>query len=92
MNKEEGRAYLNYLLTLGVRREEAFGPLALDFIKGKDFDDLELIPDEQFSLIMATIQAIALEPKRYSMKLDLMQKAKSLLSNTFDFFGFENKI
>ena len=82
MNKEEGRAYLNYLLTLSIRREEAFGPLALAFIKEQDFAALELLPEEQFNLMMATVQAIAPEPKRYSMKMDLLQRAQSLLSKT----------
>ena len=82
LNKEEGRTYLNYLLTLSIRRDEAFGPLALAFIKEEDFDALELLPEEQFNIIMATVQAIAPEPKRYGIKMDLMQKAQSLLTKT----------
>ena len=35
-NLEEARSYLNYLLTLSLRREEAFGSLAFTFIKGND--------------------------------------------------------
>jgi hypothetical protein len=31
MTQEDARAYLNYLLTLNLRQEEAFGPLALAF-------------------------------------------------------------
>ena len=33
VDTSEARAHLNYLLTLGLRREEAFGPMALNFIK-----------------------------------------------------------
>ena len=50
MDLKEGRAHLNYLLTLNIRREEAFGPLALTFIKEQDLDAIGLLPDEQFSL------------------------------------------
>ena len=82
MNNEEGRAYLNYLLTLSIRREEAFGPMALTFLKEQDLDALQLIPDEQFSLIMAVVMAIAPEPKRYGIKLELLQRAQTLLSST----------
>ena len=53
----ESRAYLNYLLTLGLRQEEAFGPMALDFIRETDFDSVGFLPEEQFSLVMTTIQA-----------------------------------
>jgi hypothetical protein len=36
MTQEDARAYLNYLLTLNLRQEEAFGPLALAFVKEND--------------------------------------------------------
>lgn len=88
MNLKEGRTYLNYLLTLNIRREEAFGPLALTFIKEQDFEMIGLTPDEQFSLYMATIQALAPEPKRYHQKLELLKKAKQIFSKS-DYFNPE---
>jgi hypothetical protein len=86
MDFKDGRAHLNYLLTLNIRREEAFGPLALNFIKEHDFDAIGLLPDEQFSLYMATLQALAPEPKRYNQKLELLQKAKNIFSKS-DYFN-----
>ena len=74
MDSSEARAHLNYLLTLGLRREEAFGPMALSFIKEEAFDSAGLLPEEQFSLIMATVQALAQEPKRYNMKLEMLKR------------------
>ena len=82
MDINEARAYLNYLLTLGLRREEAFGPMALDFIRETDFDVVGLLPEEQFSLIMATIQALAKEPKRYIPKLEMLNRARELVDKT----------
>lgn len=82
MDLKEGRAYLNYLLTLNIRQEEAFGPLALAFIKENNLEGMGLSPDDQFGLFMATIQALAPEPKRYGLKLELLQKAKEILSRT----------
>ncbi len=82
MTQDEARAYLNYLLTLGLRREEAFGPLAISFLREQNLTALGIAPEEQFSLIIATTQAIAAEPKRYSLKLELLQKARQLLSTT----------
>ncbi|MBT5764481.1 MAG: hypothetical protein HOI59_11510 [Nitrospina sp.] len=82
MDTNEARAYLNYLLTLGLRREEAFGPMALDFIRETDFDTAGLLPEEQFSLIMATIQALAAEPKRYTLKLEMLNRARELVDKT----------
>ena len=82
MDTNEARAYLNYLLTLGLRREEAFGPMALDFIRETDFDTVGLLPEEQFSLIMATIQALAAEPKRYTLKLEMLNRARELVDKT----------
>ena len=82
MDTSETRAHLNYLLTLGLRREEAFGPMALNFIKEEDFENGGLLPEEQFSLIMATVQALAEEPKRYNIKLDMLKRAAGLLEKT----------
>ena len=79
---QEARAYLNYLLTLSIRREEAFGALAFTFIKENDLETLGLLPEEQFNLLMAIIQAFAPEPKRYIQKLDLLNKAKDLQTRT----------
>lgn len=78
----ESRAYLNYLLTLGLRQEEAFGPMALDFIRETDFDAVGFLPEEQFSLVMATIQALAQEPKRYTLKLEMLNRALELVNKT----------
>ena len=82
MDINEARAYLNYLLTLGLRQEEAFGPMALDFIRETEFDAIGLLPEEQFSLIMATVQALAHEPKRYTLKLELLNRALNLVDKT----------
>ena len=82
MDLNEARAYLNYLLTLGLRREEAFGPMALDFIRETDFEAIGLLPEEQFSLIMATVQALADEPKRYILKLEMLNRARELVDKT----------
>ncbi|MEE3253252.1 MAG: hypothetical protein VX227_03175, partial [Nitrospinota bacterium] len=82
MDTSETRAHLNYLLTLGLRREEAFGPMALNFIKEDDFENGGLLPEEQFSLIMAMVQALAEEPKRYNIKLDMLKRAAGLLDKT----------
>ena len=82
MTPEDARAYLNYLLTLNLRQEEAFGPLALAFVKENDLNQLGLLPEEQFNLLMATATVFAAEPKRYAMKLELLQKARQLLPNT----------
>ena len=54
MTSEDARAYLNYLLTLHLRQEEAFGPLALAFVKEQDLTRLGLLAEEQFNLLMAT--------------------------------------
>ena len=82
MDTSETRAHLNYLLTLGLRREEAFGPMALNFIKEEEFENGGLLPEEQFSLIMAIVQALAEEPKRYNIKLDMLKRAAGLLEKT----------
>ena len=85
MTLDEARSYLNYLLTLSLRREDAFGPLALTFLREQDLTQLGILPEEQFSLLLATIQAFASEPKRYTHKLELLQKARQLLPNTQHF-------
>ncbi|MBC8286928.1 MAG: hypothetical protein H8E42_05570 [Nitrospinae bacterium] len=82
MDINEARAYLNYLLTLGLRQEEAFGPMALDFIRETDFDAVGFLPEEQFSLVMATVQALAQEPKRYTLKLEMLNRALGLVDKT----------
>ena len=82
MDLPEARAYLNHLLTLNIRGEEAFGPMALAFIKEQDLEKIGLMPEERFGLIYATVQALADEPKRYNLKLELQQKAKELLPQT----------
>lgn len=82
MTEQEARSYFNYLLTLNLRREEAFGPMAMAFIKEQDLSQLGLLPEEQYTIIMATAQAFAAEPKRYSLKLELLQKARQLLPQT----------
>lgn len=82
MTPQEARAHYNYLLTLCIRREEAFGPLAFAFIKDHDLDQLGLSPEEQFNLYMATSEAFAAEPKRYTHKLECLQKAQQILPQT----------
>ena len=78
----EARTHLNYLLTLGLRREEAFGPMALEFIRETDFDAVGLLPEEHFNLIMATVQALANEPKRFTLKLEMLNRARELADKT----------
>ncbi len=82
MTKDEARSYLSYLLTLNLRREEAFGPLAMTFLREQDLTALGISAEEQFTLLFATTQVIAAEPKRYSLKLELLQKARQLLPQT----------
>lgn len=82
MTQEEARARYNYLMTLCIRKEEAFGPLAMTFIKDHDLDQLGLTPEEQFNLYMATSDSFAAEPKRYNHKLECLQKASHLLRRT----------
>ena len=82
MDLQEARSYVNYLLTLSIRREEAFGALAFTFIKENDMKALGLLPEEQFNLLMAIIQAFAPEPKRYTQKLELLKRAKELQKRT----------
>ena len=82
MDLQEARSYVNYLLTLSIRREEAFGALAFTFIKENDMKALGLLPEEQFNLLMSIIQAFAPEPKRYTQKLELLKRAKELQKQT----------
>ncbi|MEW6543371.1 MAG: hypothetical protein AB1411_07155 [Nitrospirota bacterium] len=82
MTPQEARAQYNYLMTLCIRKEEAFGPLALGFLKDHDLDQLGLTPEEQFNLLMATADSFAPEPKRYTHKLECLQKALALLRRT----------
>ncbi|HJL73470.1 MAG TPA: hypothetical protein QGI40_06410 [Nitrospinaceae bacterium] len=82
MDLNEARSYVNYLLTLGIRREEAFGALAFTFIKEHDMEALGLLPEEQFNLLMSIVQAFAPEPKRYTQKLELLKRAKELQART----------
>ncbi len=79
MTPQEARSYVNYLLTLSLRREEAFGPLALTFVREHDLGALGLEAGEQFNLYFAIAQAFALEPKRYTHKLECLQRARQLL-------------
>ena len=82
MTPEEARAQYNYLLTLCIRKAETFGPLAFAFIKDHNVSALGLKPEEQFNLFVAVAEAFADEPKRYSHKLDCLQKAFDILPNT----------
>ena len=82
MTPEDARAYLNYLLTLNLRQEEAFGPLALAFVKEQDLNQVGLLPEEQFNLLMAIATVFSAEPKRYTMKLEILQKARQILPQT----------
>lgn len=82
MKPEDARAHFNYLMTLCIRREEAFGPLALTFLREPNFDEFGLSPEERFNLYMATADIFADEPKRFPHKLECLQKANDLLSKT----------
>lgn len=82
MTPDEARAHYNYLMTLCIRREEAFGPLALTFLRDSRFDQLGLTPEERFNLAIATADTFAAEPKRYTAKLECLQKARDLLPRT----------
>lgn len=82
MTREEAHAQYNYLLTLCIRKEESFGPLAFAFLKEHDLEQMGLSPEEQFNLYMATAEAFAAEPKRYIHKLECLQKATLILRRT----------
>jgi hypothetical protein len=80
MTTQEARAYFHYLMTLCIRNEEAFAPLALKFVREHDLDQLGLLPEEQVNVFMAMAEAYGDEPKRYSQKLECLQKAEAILS------------
>ncbi len=80
MTTQEARAYLHYLMTLCLRKEEAFAPLALKFVKEHDLDRLGLLPEEQVNLLLAMGEAYGDEPKRYPQKLECLQRASALMS------------
>ena len=82
MTPDQARAQYNFLLTLCIRKAEAFGPLAFAFIKDHDLNAFGLTPEEQFNLLVATAEAFAEEPKRYTHKLDCLQKALEILPAT----------
>src|SRR6058998_3320561 len=69
-------------MTLCIRKEESFGPLALTFMREHDLQQIGLTLEEQFNLYMATAEAFAPEPKRYTAKLECLQKAQALLPRT----------
>lgn len=85
MTAEEARNYLNFLMTLCLRHEQAFAPLALKFVKEHDMDQLGLLHGEQVNLFMALAEAYADEPKRYAQKLECLQKALALVSKETSF-------
>ena len=82
MTHDEARAQYNFLLTLCIRKAETFGPLAFSFIKDHNLSALGLLPEEQFNLFIATAEAFADEPKRYTHKLDCLQRALDVLPGT----------
>ena len=79
MTPQEARAHLHYLMSLCLRKEESFGPLAFEFGRTCDLDKLGLLPEEQFNLWMALADAYADEPKRFKFKLEALQKALDVL-------------
>lgn len=81
MTSQEARAYLHYLMTLCLRKEEAFAPLALKFVREHDLTRLGLQPEEQVNLLLAMAEAYGDEPKRYPQKLEGLQKAAALMSS-----------
>ena len=82
MTPEEARAHYNFLLTLCIRKAESFGPIAFTFIKDHNFSTLGLTPEEQFNLYVAVAEAFTEEPKRYSHKMECLQKATEILPKT----------
>jgi len=79
MTPQEARAHLHYLMSLCLRKEESFGPLAFEFARAYNLDQLGLLPEEQFNLWMALADAYADEPKRFKFKLEALQKALEVL-------------
>lgn len=82
MTQEEARAQYNYLMTLCIRKEESFGPLAMAFIKDHDLDQLGLMPEEQFNLMMALVESFPTELKKHRQKVECLEKAAALLPRT----------
>ena len=81
MTTQEARAYLHYLMTLCLRKEEAFAPLALKFVREHDLARLDLQPEEQVNLLLAMAEAYGDEPKRYPHKIECLQRAVALMSS-----------
>jgi hypothetical protein len=79
MKEDEARNRYNYLMTLCIRREEAFGPLAMAFVRDHDLGALGLTADEQLSLFIAIARAFPEEPRRYPHKLEYLKKARQAL-------------
>jgi len=79
---QEAREHLNYLLSLCLRKDESFGPLAFNFARENDLDQLQLLPEEQFNLWMALSESFADEPKRFKLRLDALDKAVEVLHKT----------
>jgi len=48
---QEAKTHYNYLMTLCIRKEEAFGPMAFTFIKEQDLDKLGLAPGAESALV-----------------------------------------
>ena len=82
MTPEEARAHYNFLLTLFIRKAESFGPMAFTFVKDRSFPNAALTPEEQYTLYTALAEVFADEPKRYTHKLDCLQKAAEILPQT----------
>jgi hypothetical protein len=82
MTPEEARAHYNFLLTLCIRKAESFGPMAFAFVKDQKFLAIGLTPEEQFNLFVAVAEAFTEEPKRYSHKVECLQKATEILPRT----------
>ena len=79
---EETRAQYNDFLTYCITREEAFGPLALTFLRELGFDKPGLTTEEQFILHTANAETFAAEPKHLSQKLNCPEKAHDPLAKT----------
>jgi hypothetical protein len=82
MTPQEAREHFNYLMSLCLRKAEAFGPLAFEFGRSNDLDQLGLLPEEQFNLWMALSETFADEPKRFKFKLETLNKAVEVLHRT----------
>src|SRR5512146_171470 len=93
MTQEDARAHYNFLLTLCIRKAESFGPMAYAFVKDRAFPSLGLTAEERFNLFMAIADVFTDEPKRYSHKLECLQKAVDLLPHTrFDDAGLSRQL